>query len=94
MLPLCPAEPAMVLTACDEVILRKVWFKVSAIKTLPSLSMATPTFSTATPEGLSKRAALPMPSVLPELAARPAMVVTCPVEATILRIVLLSVSET
>ncbi len=41
-LPLSPATPASVVTTAAGVILRIVWFEVSATYTLPALSTATP----------------------------------------------------
>jgi len=58
VLPKLPAEPAKVLTTPVGVILRIVWAKGSATKTLPEPS-------TPTPAGLKNRAALPVPSTLP-----------------------------
>jgi hypothetical protein len=53
-----------------------------------------PDVSQATPHGLQNRAAEPVPSVEPDDPANPASVVTTPVEATILRIILLIESAT
>src|SRR6266850_8001398 len=66
----CPARPAMVLeTQSPPVALsrRTVKLPASATNTLPPLS-------TATAEGLKKRAALLVPSSLPGLPADPATV--------------------
>src|ERR1035437_5927547 len=71
-LPDEPAVPASVVTTPLGVIFRMVLLFVSATKTLPAPS-------TATPEGDQKRAAAPVPSALPYEPADPASVVTAPV---------------
>src|ERR1019366_3318022 len=63
-----------------------VLLPLSATNTLPALS-------TATPQGYLNRAALPVPSALPEVPARPASVVTTPAGVTF-RIVQLTSSAT
>ena len=57
-------QPASVVTTPAGVILRIVLLPVSATYTLPALS-------TATPSGWANRAALPVPSALPELPGQP-----------------------
>src|SRR5436190_10700701 len=79
VLPEKPAAPATVVTTRDGVILRIVWFPVSATY---KLSLA----SIATAEGELNRAPLPMPSAEPVCDGDPANVVTTPV-GVILRIV-------
>jgi len=54
-----PTWPAIVVTMPCGVTRRMVWFPASATMTLPSRG------STATPFGVSKRAALPVPSCEP-----------------------------
>src|SRR5262249_3296994 len=77
-IPATPAVPATVVTTPAGVILRSVWFSVSVTKTLPA-------GSTATPVGLWKRAAGPVPAAVPGGSAAPASVVTTPPDV-ILRI--------
>src|ERR1035437_3983975 len=84
--PRAPAQPARVVTTPAEVTFRIVELSESATKTLPALS-------TATPDGLENRAAVPEPSALPQFPALPASVVTAPAEVTF-RIVLLPESAT
>src|SRR5450631_993218 len=79
--PKLPARPASVVTTAAGVILRIVWLPVSATYTLPAPS-------TATENGVANRAALPVPSALPGLFAKPAKVLTVPA-GVILRMVLL-----
>ena len=67
VLPLEPAVPAKVVTTPALVTFRIVWLSVSATKTLPAVS-------TATPLGVSNLAAEPVPSVEPEEPAVPANV--------------------
>ena len=76
-----PARPASVVTTPAAVIVRIVF--------LPSATYTVPPLSTAIPSGKLNRAALPVPSLLPGLFARPANVVTSPAAVT-LRIVELS----
>ena len=85
-LPPLPAVPASVVTTPAGVILRMVELFVSATYTAPAAS-------TATPNGLLKRAPAPVPSALPLLAAVPASVLTTPA-GVILRMVELFVSAT
>ena len=59
-----PATPASVVTTPAGVTFRIVLLQVSATYTLPALS-------TATPSGWQNRAALPVPSALPEASRQP-----------------------
>jgi hypothetical protein len=63
--------PAIVLTTPVSVILRIVLLPVSDTYTLPAVS-------TATADGRSNRASLPVPSVLPVIAGNPANVLRHP----------------
>src|SRR6476660_3485289 len=81
-----PAVPARVVTTPAGVILRMVQLARSATYPMPVAS-------TATPVGRLKRAAAPVPSVLPVLPAVPARVVTTPA-GVILRMVALVWSAT
>ena len=74
------------VTTPAGVIFRMSALPSSATKTLPAPS-------TATPQGLLRRAAAPVPSALPGEPAVPANVVTTPV-AVIFRMVWLLVSAT
>src|SRR5439155_322489 len=78
-------SPASVVTTPAGVTFRIVLLPLSATKTLPELS-------TATPEGRLNRAALPVPSSLPS-SYHPASFVTTPADVTS-RIFLLSLSAT
>jgi hypothetical protein len=60
----------------------------------PSATKRFPAPSLARPIGVLKRAAVPVPSVLPEIPGDPARVVTAPVASTTWRMVLLRVSAT
>ena len=75
----------MVTTPAD-VTSRIIRFPVSATKTLPDPS-------TATPDGPEKRELLPVPSAKPAYPLKPATVVTTPAGVT-LRIVSVEVSAT
>src|ERR1035437_2005956 len=57
-LPLTPGDPAQVLTTPPAVIFRIVRLSVSVTYKMPVVSAATP-------QGLAKRAATPVPSALP-----------------------------
>ena len=81
----CKPLPAKVVTTPLGVILRILWLPISATYTLPKAS-------TASPLGLLKLAATPVPFVEP-LTPLPAKVVTIPV-GVILRILLLYWSTT
>lgn len=62
----------VVVVPVEIMICRMVKFPVSATYRFPVLS-------TVMPDGLSKEALLPIPSLLPGVWAMPAMVVTTPV---------------
>jgi len=85
-LPFTPAVPASVLTAPAGVILRMVSLPLSAMNTLPALSVAMPV-------GSLKRAVIPAPSELPMAPGVPASVLTIPA-GVILRTMLSSESTT
>ena len=76
-----PVLPASVVTTPAAVIFRMEPFPKSATKTLLAPS-------TATPQGLLKLAAAPVPSALPDELTVPASVVTTP-EAAIFQMALL-----
>ena len=87
VLPLVPAIPAIVVTVwVAGTIMRIVWLSVFATYRFPRVSMVIAA-------GLSKVAAVPMPSAPPDCSGFPAMVVTTPAGVT-LRMVLFSVSAT
>ena len=70
--PLSPAVPASVVTSpLARSIARMASLKVSATKSVPRPSSARPC-------GVSKRAAVPLPSASPTMPSRPAIVDTVP----------------
>ena len=85
-LPEVPAKPATVVTTPAEVILRTVWLPLSATWKVPEASKAMAF-------GVLKRALPPVASVLPEVPASPAKVVTSPLVA-IFRMAWLPLSAT
>jgi hypothetical protein len=88
MTPFRSGEPTTVVTFRVAIaILRIVWLSWSETKRLPAPSIATAI-------GRLNRAALPIPSVLPDTPAEPARVETAPVVTTTFRIVLLRRSAT
>jgi hypothetical protein len=89
------ATPTGVSGKVARVVTLKSASAMARMLELPlSTTKRVPAPSTAIIFGLLKRAAAPMPSVVPATPALPATVVTAPVASTMRRIVLLSVSAT